>query len=241
MQITEQHTKVLIVGAGPSGLMMAAQLLKYGIQPLIIDNKQGPTIHSNALAVQARSLEIYRQMGVIDKVIANGAQTKGIAFNQDGKQLASLSFNHVGEGLTHFPYLLLYQQSKNERVLLDYLTLNCCPVYWNTSLTKFTQKPNGVSADIVSGEKTVTITCDWIIGADGAHSIVRKQSQIAFNGDTYQHNFYLSDALLDNDSLDEDFIQLFMTQNGFAGFFPMTEANNYRIIGNLPNQFDQKK
>ena len=58
MLINEQHTKVLIVGAGPSGLMMAAQLLRYGIIPIIIDIKQGPTEESKALAVQARSLEI---------------------------------------------------------------------------------------------------------------------------------------------------------------------------------------
>jgi ribulose 1,5-bisphosphate synthetase/thiazole synthase len=69
MQITQQHTSVLIIGAGPSGLMMAAQLLRYGVQPVIIDSKQGPTDKSKALAVQARSMEIFRQMGVIDKVI----------------------------------------------------------------------------------------------------------------------------------------------------------------------------
>jgi 2-polyprenyl-6-methoxyphenol hydroxylase-like FAD-dependent oxidoreductase len=61
--IAQQHTSVLIVGAGPSGLMMAAQLLRHGVQPIIIDSKQGPTDQSKALAVQARSLEIYRQMG----------------------------------------------------------------------------------------------------------------------------------------------------------------------------------
>src|ERR1700753_2387185 len=152
MQITEQHTKVLIVGAGPSGLMMAAQLLRYGIQPLIIDNKQGPTTHSNALAVQARSLEIYRQMGVIDKIIPNGKQTKGLTFNQDGKQEASLSLNNIGEGQTLFPYVMLYQQSKNERTLLDYLTLNCCPVYWNTSLISLQQNSDSAEAKIKNEE-----------------------------------------------------------------------------------------
>ena len=241
MPLTAQHTQVLIVGAGPSGLMMAAQLLRYGIQPIIIDNKEGPTSQSKALVVQARSLEINRQMGIADTVINNGNPVKGAQFNIDGKKKAEFKLTDIGNGQTLYPFLFLYQQSKNERVLLDYLTLNCCPVYWNTSLTTLTQNPNSVDADILSGDETVRITCDWLIGADGAHSEVRKQAQIAFNGDTYQHNFYLADALLDNESLDEDFIQLFLTQKGFAGFFPMTEANNYRIIGNLPHQFDQKK
>src|ERR1700760_1152594 len=102
MQITETHAKVLIVGAGPSGLMMAAQLLRYGIQPIIIDAKSGPTTKSNALAVQARSLEIYRQLGIVDKFITDGKQASGIVFTDDAKEIASLSFSNIGEGQTPF-------------------------------------------------------------------------------------------------------------------------------------------
>src|ERR1700748_429977 len=162
MQITEQHTKVLIVGAGPSGLMMAAQLLRYGIQPLIIDSKQGPTTESKALAVQARSLEIYRQLGIIDQVIPNGKPAKGVMFKQEGKQRASLSMNSIGDGQTKFPYIFLYQQSKNERVLLDDLTLNCCPVYWNTSLITLQQKTGGAEVLLKNDEGEYTITCNWV-------------------------------------------------------------------------------
>src|ERR1700742_2506847 len=103
MQLAAQHTSVLIVGAGPSGLMMAAQLLRYGVQPLIIDSKQGPTDQSKALAVQARSLEIYRQMGVIDRVMQNGKPAEGIVFHQNGKEEARLSVKNIGEGQTPYP------------------------------------------------------------------------------------------------------------------------------------------
>src|SRR6201996_1752632 len=152
MLITETHTKVLISGAGPSGLMMAAQLLRYGIQPIIIDSKQRPTTQLKALAVQARSLEIYRQMGIIDKVLADGKPSMGVSINMDGKQKASLSLNNIGVGQTPFPYVFVYQQSKNERLLLDYLTLNCCPVYWNTSLISLQQNPEGAEAKIKNEE-----------------------------------------------------------------------------------------
>ncbi|MGZ3811316.1 MAG: FAD-dependent monooxygenase [Mucilaginibacter sp.] len=238
MFISEKHTKVLIVGAGPSGLMMASQLLRYGIQPLIIDNKQGPTMHSNALAVQARSLEIYRQMGVVDKIIPNGKPAKGLTFNHNGKQAASISLNNIGEGLTPFPYVLLYQQSKNERTLLDYLTQNCCPVYWNSSLISLQQKADGAEALIKSNEGEFTIKCDWVVGADGAHSTVRKQLQIPFKGDTYPSFFYLADVKLDSSFLEGNYIQLYLGNNGFTGFFPMPEDNCFRIIGNLPSKFE---
>src|SRR6201996_2982796 len=104
MQLTAQHTSVLIVGAGPSGLMMAAQLLRYGIHPIIIDTKQGPTNHSKELAVQARSLEIYRQMGIVDVVIKDGRQANGVIVNEDHQKLVELSFPDVGNPDTLYPF-----------------------------------------------------------------------------------------------------------------------------------------
>ncbi|MDB5156832.1 MAG: hypothetical protein JWR50_1539, partial [Mucilaginibacter sp.] len=214
--------------------MMAAQLLRHGVQPIIIDSRQGPTDQSKALAVQARSLEIYRQMGVIDRILANGKKAGGVAFNLNGKLQAELSLANTGEGETKFPFIHLYQQSKNERLLLDYLTINCCPVYWDTNLVSATQITGSVVVQLQSGEETVNLTCDWLIGADGAHSAVRKQSQIPFNGDTYAHEFYLIDAELNNKELSETEVGLYLSKNGFAGFFPMPEENCYRVIGNLP-------
>ena len=241
MLITATHTKVLIVGAGPSGLMMAAQLLRYGIIPIIIDIKQGPTDESKALAVQARSLEIYRQMGIVDRVIENGKQAGGVIFNEHGKQVAALTMSNVGEGQTPFPYILLYQQSKNERLLLDYLTLNCCPVYWETTLTSLKQINGQVEVELQNREGTTTLTCDWVIGADGAHSAVRKQLQIPFTGETYSHNFYLADVELANNDMDDDKVNLYLGKDGFAGFFPMPEANRYRALGNLPGDLEKKE
>ena len=241
MLIIPQHTPVLIVGAGPSGLMMAAQLLRYGVQPIIIDSKDGPTTHSKALAVQARSLEIYRQMGVIDKVLANGKPSRGIVFNQDGKKEASLSLSNVGEGQTLFPYLLMYEQSKNERLLLDYLTQNCCPVYWNITLTSLTQKTDGAEVILQNADGEHSLTCDWVVGADGAHSVVRKQSGLSFNGDTYAHYFYLIDAKLDTIALTEDYMNMYFSKDGFAAFFPMPEEESYRVLGNLPAAFGDRE
>jgi len=235
------HTPVLIVGAGPSGLMMAAQLLRYGVQPLIIDSKQGPTNFSKALGVQARSLEIYRQMGLVDRAIDGGKKAKGLLFNQDGKEAAAVGLENVGEGLTPFPFVLLYQQNKNERLLLDFLTQNCCPVYWGTTLVSLKQNVSGVELHLQEGDQVRNITCDWLIGADGAHSIVRKQLQIPFSGDTYAHNFYLADVELDNPELSESQVQLFLAKKGFAGFFPVPEKKCYRITGSLPDECDKKE
>lgn len=241
MLLTETHTKVLIVGAGPSGLMMAAQLLRNGVQPIIIDSEHGPTDQSKALAMQARSLEIYRQLGIIDKVIKGGKQAEGVIFNNDKKEIASLSLTNVGKGQTPFPYILMYQQSKNERLLLDYLTLNCCPVYWETTLSTLKHHTGGVAVKIQNGENSVTLLCDYVIGADGAHSAVRKQLQIPFTGDTYGHSFYLADVRMNNPEIDHNKVHLYLSKTGFSAFFPMPEDNRFRLLGNLPPIFEKKE
>ena len=91
-----------------------------------------------------------------------------------------------------------------------------------------------------TGGQLIDITCDWVIGADGAHSAVRKTLQIPFNGDTYAHEFYLADVELNNEELNESYVQLFMGKNDISGLFPMPESNRYRIIGNLPDEPGKK-
>ena len=241
MHINEKHIGVLIVGAGPSGLMMAAQLLRYGIHPVIIDSKRGPTTESKALGVQPRSLEIYRQMGIVDPVIRDGKKAQALTFNRDGKPIATFPVTNIGEGKTPFPFIELYQQSKNEKLLLDYLTQNVCPVYWETSLESLNQSQDYAEVQLKANGTTKTLTCDWVIGADGAHSAVRKQLNIPFSGETYRHNFYLADVELDNPELDDDAINLFMGSKGIAGFFPMPESHRFRVIGNLPDSLDDKE
>jgi len=233
-----EHASVLIVGAGPSGLMMAAQLLRNGIHPVIIDNKKGPTDQSRALAVQARSLEIYRQLGIVDTVINNGEKAEGLQFNQNGKPLAKLSVSNLGEGKTLFPYVLVYEQSKNERALLDYLTQNCCPVYWNTNLKSVTQTSRGVEVILNDSDSDFMLTADWLIGADGGHSVVRKELNIPFTGDTYPSRFYLTDVKIKNRP--GNYINMHLAQKGFVGFFPMIGDDTYRIFGSLPQQLSDK-
>lgn len=230
--VAQSPTQVLIVGAGPSGLMMAAQLLRYGLQPVIIDNRQGPTKQSRALAVQARSLEIYRQLGVVDTVIAEGFPAEGINFYNDGEQKAGFNIQNTGQDYTPFPYVHIYPQNKNERTLLNYLTDKSCPVYWNTYLTDLQQQPGEVQVTLNNGEQEYTLTCQWLVGADGAHSKVRQQLQIPFNGDTYPSQFYLADVVMPGN---EKLINLYLASGGFAAFFPMPGHGAYRIVGNIPS------
>ncbi|RCH54534.1 hypothetical protein DJ568_11980 [Mucilaginibacter hurinus] len=233
MVIGEKHVKVLVVGAGPSGLMMAAQLLRNGVMPIVIDSRNGPTDQSKALAVQARTLEIYRQMGIADRAIKDGKIAAGVSLNFEGSTKAKADFSDISTDQTAFPYILLFQQSKNERLLLDYLTQNTCPVYWATTLISLKQSDDTVSLGLEHNDTQYTITADWVIGADGAHSTVRRLANINFNGDTYPNKFYLADVELGNEIGDN--AQIHIAGKDLAALFPLPEKNNFRVIGNVPH------
>jgi len=236
----EGHYPVLIVGAGPSGLMMAAQLLRYGIQPIIIDIKKGPTSQSRALAVQARSMKIYRQMGLADQALQEGIPAETISIQNDEEEMVRLSLQNLGQNATPFPFIQMLEQSKNERLLLGFLTLNCCPVYWNTTLTDFSQDETSIKAHLKSDDKRSIVTADWLIGADGAHSMVRKQLHINFKGDTYANRFYLADMEFDQ-GFTEKQITLKMGNASFTGFFPMKGVNRFRVVATLPKAFADRE
>lgn len=238
MNLAAQHTKVLIVGAGPSGLMMAAQLLRFGVRPIIIDSGQGPTERSKAITVQARSMEIFRQMGLVDEVLNGGKPVDKIQYNIHGKVAANLSLRESGKAFTPFPYFFMYPQSKNERTILASLTENTLPVYWQTTLTSLTQNNTTTEVIVSQNDKSIKITAEYIIGADGAHSMVREQLGIQFKGDAYGHLYYLADVVADKSDAQ---ISMYLNADGFIGYFPMPEKNAYRIIGSLPKRLSSKR
>jgi hypothetical protein len=111
-------------------------------------------------------------------------------------------------------------------------------VYWNTTLSSLQQGTGVINVTLNNPEQDYTLLCNWLIGADGAHSTVRKLLQIPFTGDTYPNQFYLADVILDKDS---DQMNMYLTGKGFAAFFPMPEQNTCRIVGNLNSKLAAKK
>ena len=233
------QTDVLIVGAGPTGLALACQLIRYDIDFIVIDKNQTTTPHSKAIGVQARTLEIYEQIGLAEPLISLGMQALKAKMFAGGKVRGEIEFGPLGKGMSPYPYVLFVEQGKHETLLHDFITSKEREVYWNTELESFAQTPNGVSAQLrkQSGESE-TVDAKYLIGCDGAKSLVRHSLGLNFEGSTFERIFYVADVLLEWEH-GHDALQVFLMRNSLLAFFPMTGEKQYRIVGTFPEEFSK--
>lgn len=232
-------TDVLIVGAGPTGLALACQLIRYGVDFVIIDKKETTTPHSKAIGVQARTLEIYEQIGLADKLIAEGAIAEKVRLFAGGKVRGEAEFKNIGAGLSPYPYVLLVEQGKHESLLYEHIKSRSEDVTWQTELESFTQNEAGVTATLKNaGGKIETIDAKYLVGCDGAKSSVRHSLGLEFGGSTFERMFYVADVQIDWE-FGHDALQIFLMKSSMLAFFPMVGEKRYRIVGTFPEEFDK--
>src|SRR5438105_14499820 len=139
---------VLIAGAGPTGLVLALWLTRLGIRVRIIDKTAEPGTTSRALAVQARTLEFYHQIGLDDAVIAGGVKVENLNLWVKGQRRARVPLQRTGEGLTPYAFALVFPQDAHERLLIQKLGELGVQVERETELLRFSQSDTGVSATL---------------------------------------------------------------------------------------------
>src|SRR3990167_6551813 len=223
--------QILIVGAGPTGLAMAAFCHKLQVPFRIIETKAEPTETSNAIGIQARTLEILAELDLADRFIAAGNPMKGAEFLSAQKRVAELSFEELP---TRFPMLLLLTQAETERFFIEHLTEKGVHIEWNTTLTELTEAPDHVDALLETPEGTESARFQWIIGCDGFHSVVRRCAHIEWDSDAdFPQQFALADFHTTSTEWDEQHIHLFFTAQGLAPLFPMGNGS-YRLLADLP-------
>ncbi|HEX8174179.1 MAG TPA: FAD-dependent monooxygenase [Pyrinomonadaceae bacterium] len=227
-------TDVLIVGAGPTGLSLACQLVRYGIDFIIVEKNEGVTRFSKALGVQARTLEIYEQLGLAHLAVERGTIATKVRMLAGGRVRGEMDISGVGQGQSPYPYILFLEQSKNEELLYEYLRRHQGKVFWNTELESFSQDGDGVTALVKRGDgQSSTITAKYLVGCDGAGSFVRRSLGLTFEGSTFERLFYVADARVDWE-LPHDAVQVCLARDVFTLFFPMKGERRYRIVGTFP-------
>jgi 2-polyprenyl-6-methoxyphenol hydroxylase-like FAD-dependent oxidoreductase len=226
-------TQVLIVGAGPTGLVLAIALARRGVVVRIIDRNSGPGQASRAMAVHARTLEFYRQLGFADVVINQGIKIEAIHLREHGDDIAKLPLKDIGAGLSPYPFVLAYPQDDHECLLLAQLQAEGVEVEWNTELESFTQDEWGVRAVLEHQGDRITCSSVYLCGCDGARSRVRESLKLEFSGGTYNHLYYVADVQTEGPP-NQDLVA-HLAAHTFALMLPVRSRGMQRLIGILPN------
>ena len=234
---TPTKTDVIIVGAGPTGLSLACQLIRYGVDFVVIEKNEGVTPYSKALGVHARTLEIYEQIDLAKKALERGTIAGKVRLLEGGEIMGEVDLSHIGQGLSAYPFMLVLEQSENERLLYEYLQAHGRDVVWQTELASLAQNDTGVTVNVKNsaGESQV-IAGKYLVGCDGPKSPVRHALGLSFEGSTFERLFYVADVRIDW-KYSHDALHVCLARNAVVAFFPMPGAKRWRIVGAFPEEF----
>lgn len=224
---------VLIAGAGPTGMVLALWLAHQGVKVAIVDKAAQPGTTSRAMAVQARTLELYRQLGLADEVVAAGKRNVAINMWVRGKRRARLSLQDAGARLTPYPFVLVYPQDQHELLLLRHLGQAGVRVQRPVELVAFEDREDHVVARLRDADGGLR-ECEarFLAGCDGAGSTVRQQLGAGFPGGTYDHVFYVADVQAAGVAADGE-VHVSLETGDFVLMLPYTDTGRGRLVGTV--------
>jgi 2-polyprenyl-6-methoxyphenol hydroxylase-like FAD-dependent oxidoreductase len=227
----DTQVQVLVVGAGPTGLALAAQLAAHGVRPRLIDRGADRARESRALAIQPRTLEVLAGLGITDQLVDRGNPAVQLRLHARGRQVAVPMFDLGLEDTAH-PHLLFLSQAEPERILEEHLTAAGVNVERQVELVDLTQTPDAVMARLHhhgdAGHREELLAARYVVGCDGAGSTVRDQAGIRFEGGSYPQTFVLADT--DADGIEPDAAHVFLTEAGMLFFFPLVRPASWRML-----------
>jgi 2-polyprenyl-6-methoxyphenol hydroxylase-like FAD-dependent oxidoreductase len=229
------RSDVLIIGAGPTGLVLALWLAKLGVRPRIIDQTNEPGTTSRALAVHARTLELYRQLELTDAVLEKGHKVPAVNLWVRGKPAARIPFGDVGGDLTAYPFMHIFPQDEHERLLIDRLQTLGVSVERRTELVSYSDQGDRIIARLRGPGGEESCEAAYISGCDGAHSLVREAMGTGYPGGTYQQLFYVADVVASGQPIDGE-LHVDLDEADFLAVFPLAGAGRARLIGTVRDE-----
>jgi 2-polyprenyl-6-methoxyphenol hydroxylase-like FAD-dependent oxidoreductase len=219
---------VLVVGAGPTGLTLACEILRHGRTCRLIDELDAPVTFSKAAVVHSRTMEAFDTMGLAAGLVAEAKVVHGLNVFANGKRVAHVALKGVDSPFPH-PYGI--SQQETERALTAHLASLGGAVERGKRLEHVSETTEGVIATLASGE---TIGARWIVGCDGAHSVVRKEMGCAFEGAPYEERLVQADVHVEIPGAIDDEIMIYLHEDGPILLFPLFRDGRYRLIVLLP-------
>jgi 2-polyprenyl-6-methoxyphenol hydroxylase-like FAD-dependent oxidoreductase len=222
---------VLVIGAGPVGLTLAAELARYGLSVRIIDQAAHPTTTSKALAIWSRSLELFDRMGCTEPFLAAGIHGHGASIRSGGRILGHARLDVIPSA---YNFALMIPQRETERLMAAHLGLFGVSVEREVELTGFEDRGDRVRTELRHANGTAeTVECLWLAGCDGAHSTVRHSLGLAFAGAPEPNDWVLADVMLTGaEAPPADEVSLYLHRDGLFVVFPMP-GPRFRVVATL--------
>jgi 2-polyprenyl-6-methoxyphenol hydroxylase-like FAD-dependent oxidoreductase len=220
--------KILIVGAGPSGLALAGELKRRGVNSVIVDQQAAGANTSRACVVHARTMEVLEPLGVTRDLLAEGVKVPVFRIRDRDQPLLTVDFSDIPSA---YRFTLMIPQNRVEQILLQHLESLGCNVMRPCKLIRYTTSPSLVEAQIQVNRSDQSIKAQWLIGCDGMHSVVREQSDITFSGGEYEASFVLADVSMDW-PLSREEVTLFYSPKGLVVVAPLPNER-FRIVATV--------
>jgi 2-polyprenyl-6-methoxyphenol hydroxylase-like FAD-dependent oxidoreductase len=222
------HTEILIVGAGPSGLALAAELRRLGASPLLVDQQPEGANTSRAAVVHARTLEVLTPLGATPALLAAGVKVPIFRLRDRDKVLMEVDFAGLD---TPYPFTIMCPQNMTEAILLERLRALGGEVARPVNVTAIEAQSDSIGILVQRDGASQMIRADWVVGCDGAHSLVRKAAGVGFEGGAYQESFVLADVRM-GWPLPREEVSLFFSPAGLVVVAPLPEER-FRIVATI--------
>jgi 2-polyprenyl-6-methoxyphenol hydroxylase-like FAD-dependent oxidoreductase len=225
---SEIDTDVLIVGAGPIGLFLANECARRGLRWRLIEERSTQSLHSKALAIFPRTLEIFDMAGVVAPFLELANRVTSVAVMVHGRTLARMRFE---PDESPYPFVAMIPQDVTEKLLLEELRRQGGGLEYETKFVSAVQHDDHVSVTLFQKGQSLKLTAAIVVGCDGAHSAVRHLLSIPFEGAEYEDCFMLAD-IETNETLSDDEMQLCPSEFGPIAIFPMSRSRR-RVVANI--------
>ncbi len=229
---------VLIVGAGPTGLALAAHCLRLGLRVRLVDKKPGPSTTSKAIGLQYRVSEMLALMGVAERFLERGNEAVTMNMYAGPRRLLGFRFGALGEsGRDAFaPRAIMLPQSETEQLLLDLVRERGGSAEWCTEFVSFADDGRAVTSRLRRADgREEEVTSSWLVSCEGAHSAARKQAGIDFAGKTYPLAFCMADVELDWERAHDEH-HVWFHPDGLFGALAMPGERRWRLMVEVTNQ-----